>query len=342
MANTSHDDGGHHSDEHAKSHTASLEQQLRRQILLNHQLDHEKRDLELRLEETESQVAAYTTTGGGGGGARARPGGDGSENADGPDVRALEERLAQTEHELEAERAGRMQVAEQLAVALDQMREQGATIRNLTTSLDRVSKQLADADARLDLTWSMQTVEGQLTKSDILPTSWHMNASHSGHDVTGDDGDNGDSQIALSIEQQLHRQITLNHRMQQEQRDLQSRLVQAEDHLASYTATVGEERLGIANEDDSGPVDGSGVSAVEHRLVQMQCELEAEQAGRLQVEKERRHLEEQLAVTRTDLAAARENSERAEKTAFALSRRLAGALRAQNNSTKLIARLRKS
>eukprot|EP01044_Picomonas_judraskeda_P037429 COSAG03_NODE_16986_length_387_cov_0.541667_1_plen_97_part_10 len=63
----------------------------------------------------------------------------------------------QMQRELAAEQVERLQVAEQLTVALDQLREQGTTILSLTASLDRAVKQLADADARLDLTWSVQS-----------------------------------------------------------------------------------------------------------------------------------------------------------------------------------------
>lgn len=175
-------------DSDSESHTARLEQQLRRQIMLNHQLDHEQRDLEHRLEEAENQLAATSRAGG-------VNGGD-SSCGDGPDACALQERLARTERELEAEQAGRLQVAEQLTVALDQLREQGTTILSLTASLDRAVKQLADADARLDLTWSVQSdLELRLEEAET--------ATHAATGVA--DSSRGDGSDTRALEERLVR-----------------------------------------------------------------------------------------------------------------------------------------
>ena len=273
--------------------------------MLNHRLDQEQRDLEHRLEEAENQLVAT-----GGAGAVANEGGRSC--GDGSDARALQERLASVERELEAEQKGRLQAAEQLIVALDQLQEQGTTILSLTASLDRAVKQLADADARLDLTWSVQPAEDcQLTKSDLVPIARH--------DGTEDnDSDDNSSHIAR-LEHQLCQHIALNRRLHREQRDLELRLEEAENQIATHAAT------GAA---DSGRGNDFDLCALEERLVRTQCELETEQAGRLQVTKERQRLEEQLAAAHDDLIAAH--------------RRLTGALRAQNDSAKLIARLRKS
>jgi hypothetical protein len=306
------------SSDNESRHTSRLEQQLRRQLLLNHRLDQEHRDLELRLEEAEHQLA---TIGGEAGERR-----DGvaceydSNRGDRSDVRALEERLVQTQRELEAEQAERLQVAEQLSVALDQLQKQGATILSLTASLDRAAKQLADADARLNPAWLVQVGEDyQLTKSDLVPLAWR-DASHNSID---NNSDNESPTAPL------------------EQRDLELRLEEAEHQLAIHAVTGGRRTRGSAKMADSSR-DGTCDFALEQRLVQAERELEAEQADRLQAAKERERLEQQLAEAHNDLVAAHENTARAEAAAFDLSRRLAGALRAQSNSAKLIARLRKS
>ena len=82
--------------------------------------------------------------------------------------------------------------------------------------------------------------------------------------------------------------------------------------------------------------------ALEERLAEAELELEAEQAGRREAAEEQLRLEEELAAAQKDLASALTDSNRAETAAFTMSRRLAAALRAQSNSAKLIARLRKS
>eukprot|EP01043_Picozoa_sp_COSAG02_P001474 COSAG02_NODE_31_length_50774_cov_1928.118204_27_plen_310_part_00 len=307
------------SSDNESRHTSRLEQQLRRQLLLNHRLDQEQRDLELRLEEAEHQLAKI-----GGEAGERRPEvacEDDSSRDDRSDVRALEERLMQMQRELAAEQVERLQVAEQLAVALDQLQKQGTTILSLTDSLDRAAKQLADADARLDLAWLVQDGEDyQLSKSDLMPLACR-DASHNSMD------NNGDSE---------------SHTARLEQRDLmQRRLGETEHQLAIYAATGGGRTRGSAKMADSS-CDGRCDLALEERLVQTELELEAEQADRLQAAKERERLEEQLADAHKDLVAAHENTARAEAAAFNLSRRLAGALRAQSNSAKLIARLRKS
>jgi hypothetical protein len=339
MASSSHDSDN-------ESHTSRLEQQLRRQLLLNHRLDQEQRDLELRLEDAEHQLATYAATGGGESGER-RAGvacEDASSCGGRSDVRALEERLAQTERELEAEQADRLQVADQLAVALDELRKQGNTILSLTASLDRAAQQLADADTRLDLTWVQGSEDYQLTTSDLMPLAWR-DTSHNDHDNNDSDHDNNDSETeshTARLEQQLRQHIALNRRLDQEQRDLELRLEEAENQLANYAVTGGGRTGGSARMTDRSCSGRSDVRVLEERLVQMERELEVEHADRQQLAKERQRLEEQLSVAHNDLMAAHENTARAETAAFKLSRRLTGALRAQSNSAKLIARLRKS
>eukprot|EP01047_Picozoa_sp_COSAG01_P107372 COSAG01_NODE_36393_length_518_cov_1.219570_1_plen_121_part_01 len=118
------------SSDNESRHTSRLEQQLRRQLLLNHRLDQEQRDLELRLEEAEHQLAKI-----GGEAGERRPEvacEDDSSRDDRSDVRALEERLMQMQRELAAEQVERLQVAEQLAVALAELQKQVTTILRLT------------------------------------------------------------------------------------------------------------------------------------------------------------------------------------------------------------------
>ena len=317
---------------------ALMEELLRRQLLLNHRLDHDQRELEQRLLEVEAlaesrgralgqaetQLASHA--------AAAAGVGSGDTAATAAATRELEERLAQAEAAAEVgqrEAELRLRLEGQLAAAQGQLRERGETIGALTASLERAAKQLSDADTRLDLAWSSQSVEYSVSASAGRAA---MNTPSRSPGIASTNADRRESTVGADQQQQQHqqllrRQLLLNHRLDHDQRELERWLLEVEALAESRGRALGEAGGG------SGDTAATCTAAAELEERLAQAEVDAE-VGQREAEL-RLRLEGQLAAAQND-------TERAETAAFTMSRKLAAALRAQRDSAKLIARLRRN